>query len=262
VTGPTDRSDAVRLLLTPRWILLSLLLVGLTIAFAFASSWQYQRAIDQVNAERAAASVPQPIAELVPDDQGVPGSSLGRLAEVEGSYVADAWVTGRASAAGEPGVWLVSALDDGSGLLTAVLRGWLPERGPVPGATAVLVTGRVSSQENFYQSVNPPGPDELVAITEAGLADIWQQPTRSGYVVLVEQQPAPGDGGPQPVPAVFGTEADVGFPWQNAGYAAQWLFFIAFAGFMYWRLFSDDLRRSRERAARAPTSPPARADVP
>jgi surfeit locus 1 family protein len=267
VTGPTarrdsTRNDAVRLLLTPRWILLSLLLVGLTIAFAVASSWQYQRAIDQVNAERAAASVPQPVAELVPDDQGVPASSLGRLADVEGSYVADAWVPGRASVAGEPGVWLVSALDDGSGLLTAVLRGWLPQRGAVPGPTEVAVTGRVSSPENFYQSVSPPGPDELVAITDEGLADIWRQPTRSGYVVLVEQQPAPGEGGPEPVPAVFGTDADVGFPWQNAGYALQWLFFIAFAGFMYWRLFTDDLQRSRQRSDQAPASRTSAADVP
>ena len=230
--------------------------------FAFASSWQYQRAIDQVNAARAAAAIPQPIAELVPDGSEVPAPSLGRLAEVEGTYVAEAWVPGRASVAGEPGVWLVSALDDGSGLLTAVLRGWLPQRGPVPGPSEVALTGRVSSEENFYQSVSPPAPDELVAITDSGLAEIWRQPVRPGYLVLVEQEPAPGAAGPQPVRSVFGTDPDVGFPWQNAGYAVQWLVFIAFAGFMFWRLFSDDLRRSREAERQAsPSSSSSGADV-
>lgn len=253
--SPTTQREALRLLLTPRWVLLSLLLVGLSIGFAAASSWQYQRAIDQVNAERAAAAQPQPVEELVPAGDEVPPASLGRLAVAEGAYTADAWVVGRSSPDGAPGVWLVSALDDGSGQLTAVLRGWLPQRGPVPGPTDVQVSGRVSSPENFYESVAAPGPDELVAITDEGLAAIWRQPVRPGYLVLVEQQPAAGPAGPQPVPAVFGTDPDVGFPWQNAGYAAQWLFFIAFAGFMYYRLFTDDLRRNRELA-------PAETDVP
>ena len=72
---------------------------------------------------------PEPMATLVPEDADeVPSDSLGRAAVATGQYVADAWVAGRMSAEGAPGVWLVSALDDGSGVLTAVLRGWLPQR--------------------------------------------------------------------------------------------------------------------------------------
>lgn len=249
--SPTARRDALRLVATPKWVLLTLLLIVLTIAFAIASSWQYQRAIDQVNAARAAASQPQPIAALVPNGAAVPSAALGRLAVVQGSYVADAWVPGRASPDGEPGVWLVSAVQDGSGLLTAVLRGWLPAREVPAGPSEVTVTGRVSSPENFYQGVAADGSDELVAITDEGLAAIWQQVARPGYVVLTEQDPPLGPGDPQPVAPVFGTQSEVGFPWQNAGYAVQWLVFIGFAGFMYWRIFSDDLRKRSEAAARA-----------
>ena len=56
------------------------------------------------------------------------------------------------------------------------------------------------------------------------------------------------------MPPVFGTGEHTGFPWQNAGYAVQWLVFIGFAGFMYWRMFSDDLGRRAEAAAQAGAS--------
>ncbi len=250
------RSEVLRLLATPRWLALTLLLVALSVLFAVASTWQYQRAIDQVNTERAAASVPQPIETLVPAGPDVPAESLGRVGVVSGSYVADAWVTGRLSPSGEPGVWLMSAVDDGSGLLTPVLRGWLPTRSEPgedrPRSGPVTVTGRVSSAENFYTEVAAGGPDELVAITDERLAEVWQQPLRPGYLVLVEQEPGPTAGDPVAVASVFGSSTDVGFPWQNAGYAAQWVVFIGFAGFMYWRLFVDDLRRRRGSAAAQP----------
>ena len=259
MSRPSASSDAAALLRTPRWIGLTLLLIALTALFAVASSWQYNRAIDQVNAERAANARPEPIDALVPDADQVPPASLGRLAVVSGQYRGDAWVAGRASPSGEPGWWLVSAVDDGSGLLTPVLRGWLAEREPSGAAPwrgqQVTVTGRVSSAENFYTGVEANQPDELVAITNERLAAIWQQPMRAGYLVLAEQQPPLAAGDPIPVKPVFGTDPQAQFPWQNAGYAAQWLGFIGFAGFMYWRLLRDDLARLGEARAGQPAGP-------
>ncbi len=249
-------NSAARLLLTPKWIAITVLVIAASGLFAVASSWQYHRAVAQVEAGRVADGAPQPIEALVPAAATqVPDDSLGRVAVAEGTYSADAWVVGRASATGEPGVWLVSALDDGSGTLTAVLRGWLPAKDlPADGGQAVTVTGRVSSSENFYTSITPDAPGDLVAITAEGLAAIWDQPIRPGYLVLTAQEPALGASDPQPVPAVFGTAEHVDFPWQNAAYAVQWLFFIGFAGFMYLRMFRDDLSdgRAESEAARVP----------
>lgn len=242
---PHDRAEVWAQLRSPRWLILTVVVVAASVGFGFASHWQYQRAVAQVDAQQAAASVPVPLADLVPTQGEVPSASLGRMAEVSGEYVADAWVVNRAAPDGTPGVWLVSALDDGSGILTAVLRGWLPTA-QSPGNQTVGVQGRVSSDENFYTDVAAPGPDELVAITNEGLAQIWQQPVRPGYVVLVAQEPVLTAADPVPVPAVFGTQSGGGFPWQNAGYAVQWLVFIGFAGFMYVKWFRDDLDRARE----------------
>lgn len=251
------RNEVLDLLLTPKWIALTLLVLAMSAVFATASSWQYQRAMHQVDAQRAAASQPVPVAELVPVGDEVPPASLGRLAEVAGTYTLDAWVAGRTSGSGQPGFWLVTAVDDGSGLLTPVLRGWLPAKeGDTGAGERVAVIGRVSSPENFYRDTPAAAADEMVAITDQRLADIWGRPLRPGYVVLTEQVPALGPADPQPVPAVFGTEASVGFPWQNAGYALQWISFIGFVGFMYWRLFRDDLR------ARRAVPEPVTADVP
>lgn len=236
-----------RLLLTPKWIGLTLLVIGVSALFAFASTWQYTRALDQVNAQRVANARPAPIGELVPAAGELPNSSLGRTAALSGRYTAHVWVPGRASAAGEPGVWLVSGLDDGSGVLTAVLRGWLPQPRLPDDPGPVTVAGIVSSEENFYPEAAPTGPGEVATITDAGLAAAFDQPVRPGYVVLTEQEPNLGPRDPAPVPPVFGAADSVGFPWQNAGYALQWVVFIGFVGFMYWRFLRDDLRAARDR---------------
>lgn len=240
-------SDLTGLLLTPKWIGLTLLVVLLSVAFAFASSWQYQRAMDQVNAQRVANARPAPIAELVPAEGKVPNAALGRTATVAGRYTAHVWVPNRASGEGRPGVWLVSGLDDGSGALTAVLRGWLPEPVLPADPGPVAVSGTVSSEENFYPEAAPTRPGELATITDAGLSSALGAPVRPGYLVLAEQRPALAAADPQPVQPVFGAADSVGFPWQNAGYAMQWAVFIAFVGFMYWRFLRDDLRAAQDR---------------
>lgn len=245
---PRSTKGFPALLVTPRWLGITAAVLALSVLFAFASSWQYHRAIDQVNAARAVASQPEPIESLIPlDDAKVPDDSLGRLASTAGSYVADAWVVQRQSPDGLPGVWLVSALDDGSGTLTPVLRGWLPERTSTPSSgEQVAVIGRVSSPENFYADIAAAADDELVAITGQRLAQLWDKPVRAGYVVLTEQQPGLQPGDPEPVKSVFGTDPNVDFPWQNASYALQWALFVAFVCFMYWRLLRDDLRAAAE----------------
>lgn len=264
MTPRQPRNEVIALLLTGKWVALSLLVVALSILFAAASSWQYTRAYHQVESLRVARSQPAPIGELVPAQGSVPSSSLGRIAVVEGSYVDDAWVQGRTSPDGQPGVWLLSAVDDGSGTLTAVLRGWLPSQQPPTTGSGgeVSVTGRVSSPENFYSGAAADGPDRLVAITDEQLREIWGPNVRSGYVVLAQQDPPPAAGGPVPVKPVFGTADSVGFPWQNAGYALQWLSFIGFVGFMYWRFFRDDLRALRAQPGGRAVEEASPADVP
>lgn len=251
------RNEVLAQLLTPKWVALTMLVLLLCAVFALASSWQYQRAIHQVNAQRAVASQPLAVADLVPPGEEVPPAALGRLAEVRGVFAYDAWVAGRTSPSGERGVWLVSAVDDGSGLLTPVLRGWLPAKGgDTSTGQQVVVIGRVSSPENFYRDSPADAPDEMVAITDERLAEIWGQSLRPGYVVLTEQVPALDAADPTPVPAAFGSSGSVGFPWQNAGYAMQWITFIGFVSFMYWRFFRDDMRGRRS------VGEPALTDVP
>jgi cytochrome oxidase assembly protein ShyY1 len=246
---PYNRAEVLRQFRTPRWIALTVVVLAASVLFGIASNWQYQRAIGQVQAQRAQASLPVPIDALVPAAAAaVPDDALGRRAVVAGDYRTQAWVPGRAAADGRPGFWLVAGVDDGSGTLTAVLRGWLPAKELPAGAAGdgIIAIGRVHSDENFYVGVPSGAADEVLAITTPNLAALWQQPLRPGYLVLDEQDPARAAADPAPVPPVFGAGSPGGFPWQNAGYALQWLVFIGFAAFMYWRWFRDDLQRARE----------------
>lgn len=255
---------------TPKWIGLTLFLLVLTVAFAWLSQWQFDRATAQVAASRANGALPAPIADLVPATGEVPSGSLGRLVELEGRYVDHVWISSRASAQGEPGRWLVSALDDGSGSVTAVVRGWLPPEAELPGAESpgsgqVWARGRVHSDENFYTETLDPASRTQVAIVSPILSQVWDLPTRPGYVVLTDQRPELGSTDPQPVPSVFGVEESVPFPWQNVAYALQWLLFLGFAGFFYWRWFTDDLAERRAEAGGSSPDPagssPGRAEI-
>lgn len=236
----------------PRWIALTAFLVLLIVAFSLLSRWQFQRATLQMQAAEAGLAQPQSVDSLVPTSPPLPDSSLGRLVILAGEYVEHSWVSGRSAPDGSAGRWLVSALDDGSGAVTAVVRGWMPDDSIVPPSGVVRVTGRVHADEHFYSGLTARGADEVATITSPGLQEQWRTPTRPGYVVLTGQVPALTTADPIPVPPVFGAATSVAFPWQNVAYALQWLLFLGFAGFFYWRWFSDDLHETADQAPEQP----------
>lgn len=250
MTQPTATPSGLhrQLLLSRKWAAISALTVVLMVAFAMLSRWQWQRAQEQIDADRAVLAQPAPAAELMVPGEQIPAAALGRIGTAEGSYVEQERLTGRLNAAGEPGDWIVGGLADGSQYLTVVVRGWVPAGAePPPPAAAVEVAGRVHSDENFYSQ---PGATDVDTITSQAFAELWDRAVRPGYLVLATQDPAPGPLDPQPVPPVFGdTPRSGGLPIQNLGYAMQWLVFVGFAAFMWGRWFRDDLQEARAAAA-------------
>lgn len=245
----------LRLALTPRWLVAALGVLVVVAVCVVAGRWQWERTQEILAAERASASMPVPMEQLVSSDSSqVPGESIGRRVTLGGTYDAayQAIVPNRLHD-GRAGVWVVTGLRLADGSVAAVLRGSLASADD-PGAQVppgpVDVGGVLQADESFYADAQAAG-GQVAAIDHARLGQLWGADVLPGFVTLVEQDPAT-DQAPTPVdPAV--QAGDVPLPLQNFFYALEWWVFAAFAIAVYVRwLWLESRRSSSAVAARRP----------
>jgi len=226
-------------------------IVLLAVVCVLLGRWQWDRTQSILAAERAAVSTAIPIENAVQsDDESLPAESIGRPVIVNGSYLPDLQVavTSREHE-GVPGVWIATAMRLDAGGLVAVLRGWLPEADS-PGARApegrVSVNGVLQPDETFYADAQSE-PGTVAAIAHDRLADLWDEPVLSGFVVLQSQEPGTD---PAPIPVLPTVQTgDVPFPLQNFVYAFQWWLFGIFGLVVFLRWLWLDSRRKSKVAA-------------
>ena len=248
-TATATRAQAMlRLALTPRWLLLLAVLVGLIVAAILLGRWQWDRTQSILAAERAAVSVAVPVQDALGDtDAELPPESIGRPVTAAGEYDPDRQVVvANRSLEGAAGLWIVTGLRLADGTLIPVLRGWtaaddLASR--VVPSGPVDVAGILQPDEVFYADA-PVTSAEIVAISQQSLEAAWGEEVPPGFIVLAEQRPLAGPA-PEPVPPTVQT-ADVPFPLQNFFYAFQWWIFAAFGIFLYLRWLRIEAGRAAE----------------
>ena len=228
----------LRLALTPRWLVVAVVLLALIVAAFFLGRWQWDRTQAILAAERAAIAEPVDVLQVLADPvtDPLPNEAIGRPVTVTGTFVADRQVLVANRALDDaPGAWVVTGLRTGGGVLVPVLRGWVT--GPDDPATAVpddvvMVSGILQPDEVFYAGAAPVD-GQIVAISQEALAGVWGEDVTAGFVVLQDQTPQTSPA-PTPVPPTIDV-ADVPFPLQNFFYAFQWWIFAAFGVFLYLR---------------------------
>jgi cytochrome oxidase assembly protein ShyY1 len=218
-----------RLLLTRRWVGLTLLAVVIVVAFAWLGAWQFgrsYRAADGFSDEPLAV----PIAALAPVGGALAPGSVDRQATATGQYVASRQqVVAGHTLDGSAVSWVVTPLALTDGTVVQVVRGWVTaaETGlESPPAGTVTVTGRIQPS-----AAPPAGPGS---------------PTRAGLLLRTAQSP-PDPLSLQPVPSapLATTGGTKQFYLQNAIYTSQWWIFAVLVVVYWWRLLRD------ERAARS-----------
>lgn len=243
----SPRAQAMlRLALTPRWLVVLAVLVGLSIAAILLGRWQWDRTQSILAAERAAASVAVPVQAALGDSStDLPAESIGRPVTVAGTFDPDRQVVvANRALDGAAGVWVVTGLRLDDGTLVPVLRGWTETDDFAARAVPqgpVEVSGVLQPDEVFYADA-PVTSDEVVAISQSSLESAWGEDVPPGFVVLAAQQPSAVPA-PDPVPPTVQT-ADVPFPLQNFFYAFQWWIFAGFGVFLYLRWLRIEAGRS------------------
>ena len=243
-----------RFLLTPRWLVVSVVTL-LAVAFCvFMGSWQlsrFQWRVDQHRSAkhdqvRTAAEAPVPLARVLPTTgTQVPDGDSGRQISATGSYDSghQLLVPGRILD-GHDGFYVLTPLRVGGGAALPVVRGWLPgeastaaRAGSVPAAPAGQVT--VIGALQYPETTDPSGATargplpsgQLGMISAASLVNVLPYPVYGGWITATHPA-VPLKAVPPAAPPNSGLDLKA---FQNLGYTGQWFVFAGFVVFMWFR---------------------------
>ncbi|WP_327290102.1 SURF1 family protein [Streptomyces sp. NBC_01198] len=245
-----------RFLLTPRWLVVGVLVLLAVPFCVFMGSWQLSRFQGRVDAHKdakhtevqTAGRAPVPLAALLPDTRAqVPSDASGRPVTATGRYdTAHQLLVPDRTLDGHNGYYVLTPLRVDGGAALPVVRGWLPgdvppaaERGAVPSAPAgeVSVTGALQYAETAGSDGVPAAPGalptgQLGIISAATLVNVLPYPVYSGWITATHST-APMKPVPPVAPPGSGLDLKA---FQNLGYTGEWFVFAGFAVFMYFRL--------------------------
>jgi cytochrome oxidase assembly protein ShyY1 len=259
-----------RILLTRRWLVLTLVFLALIPAMIWLGSWQYHRyqqtnvsnALTDANLRARAVAM-----ETLSQPEGtVPQSETYRTVTATGHFdpAHQFVVRHRTDASGDTiGFYLVTPLITDSGKAVLVNRGWIS-----PGNTSgtafpavpstptgeITVTGRLRPDETTaLTGIRNPGgmPDrQFMLINSQEQAKRLAEPVLAGYLELTGSSPAlPASAQAEPVPnpndSSNGGMAVVG-KGVHLPYAIQWWLFAALIPIAWWFLFRREAKQARK----------------
>ncbi len=255
MVGPGGRiaypGTVIRTALRPAWLALLALLLAIVWAFVQLGTWQIGVSSNEAARERAAeqaARPTEPLGQVMEPHQAFPDDAAGLSVTAEGGYAAQhQFLVPDRLLEGELGYWVVTPVrtssTDGPALLP-VVRGFVtdPADADRPDDTPVQVTGTLAPSESPAEG--GPWPEgQRGSIDSADLVNDWDEPLFTGFLFLVEEEPALTSAEVVRVPPpVFG---ESGIVWRNFGYGLQWFVFAAFAVYMYLRFLREAARGGR-----------------
>ena len=266
MVGPGARiaypGTVIRTALRPAWLALLALLLAIVWAFVQLGTWQIGVSSNEAARERAAeqaARPTEPLGQVMDPHQTFPDDAAGLSVTAEGSYVPEhQFLVPDRLLEGERGYWVVTPVrtpaGDGPALLP-VVRGFVtdPADADRPADAPVRVTGTLAPSESPAE--DGPWPEgQRGSIDSADLVNDWDEPLYTGFLFLVDEDPALTSAEVVRIPPpVFG---ESGIVWRNFGYGLQWFVFAGFACYMYYRFLREATRDDRA-AETASTTPPA-----
>ncbi|MEY2990582.1 MAG: hypothetical protein RLZZ163_1498 [Actinomycetota bacterium] len=236
--------DLWRTALTPRWLIALVALIAFIALCIFLGRWQWDRTQDILAAERAAASAPSDLVEVLNDDGTWNNADIGRTVILDGTFTGDELLLPNREYQDQAGTWTITRFELDDQRSIAIVRGWLPndEQSPPIRQEPTTIEGVLHPNEAFYEGANQ---EQIITVVAPALAEVWNTELIDGYVMLQKQDPillAADAPAPVIVPPTVQV-GDVPFPLQNFFYAIQWWVFAAFAIFVYARWLYLDARK-------------------
>jgi cytochrome oxidase assembly protein ShyY1 len=265
----------LRVLLTRRWILLTLLFVVLILIMGRLGLWQYHRYQQTKRSNHrislAVHAKPVPMQALTHPGANLPGNERYRPVTATGHYdpAHQFVVRRRTNSDGSLGFFLVTPLITTDGDAVLVNRGWVapaadaaafPAVPKTPTGTVTL-TGRLQLDETSrisgIRDVGGLPARQYMLINSGQQAKRLPEPVLSGYLELVKTSPSPAKGQTAEQIAAPGSDnqsdTDMAVVGQGVHlpYAIQWWLFVLMVPVGWWILLRQDLKERRKKAAAA-----------
>jgi cytochrome oxidase assembly protein ShyY1 len=237
----------VRFLLSRRWVLFALAVVGLAYACVLLGQWQFHRLHDreQLNewARMNLASDPAPVHDVMSVSSPLPQRREWMRVRAVGHYDEPATVTVRYQTRnGASGVDVVTPLVTADGTAVLVDRGWVPTGNtgaapdhlptPPPGQVDVVGWARVDATGDSTQVDN----HSTRAIASTAIGPSLGYSVYAGFVDAQTESPAPTHTVVRPEKPDLGNGP-------HLFYGIQWWFFGALALFGFGYLAWDEWRK-------------------
>jgi len=245
-----------RFALRPKWIIWHVIAVSAVVTMVFLGLWQVRR-LQERRADNAIilarGSVdPMPVAEVLAPDTlptKVEALTFRRVVAVGEYRVADEVLVRNRTNGGAPGYWVLTPLQQASGVALVVNRGWIPlpygdANDPAlfaPPSGTVTVTGAIhETQKQEGLGVEDPTDGRLAKLSRVDVPRLGQQvayPVLPAYIDLVGSDPPSLLAQPQPIPP---RELNDG---SHVNYAGQWFIFTTLTLITYPLLLRRTARR-------------------
>ncbi len=262
----------LRVLLSRRWVLLTLGFVALILVMCRLGLWQFHRYQQTKRSNHvislAVHAAPVPLLSLTRPGAALPPTDRYRPVRATGHFdpAHQFVVRRRTNTDGDIGFFLITPFVTTDGNAVLVNRGWVapddndgaafPSVPRTPGGTMTL-TGRLQLDETSAVSgirdVSGLPPRQFMLISSREQAKSLPEPVVSGYMELVGASPALGRAASAQLvpPPGSGNSSDAAIVGQGVHlpYAIQWWLFALMVPVGWFILLRQELRERRKKAA-------------
>ena len=240
-------APTVRVLLTRRWAVLTLILALVVGTCAVLGFWQWQRGVVVVRTPASTLPV-APVEQVVGGSDPLVAAEVGRRVRVQGTWDPSVrfLLPGR-PLDGRDGAWVLGMVRLPGGAGVPVVRGWAPAGAqvppvPVPGAADVVGVVQPPEAQDQGAGRGPLPPGQSWVVSAAVLVNHVDYPVVPAYVVATA--PAAQDAALRPVPPHLPGSETRRLDWRNIAYALQWLVFAVFSVVLWARALRDEASRA------------------
>ena len=256
---PTFREVATR----PRWIGVLALCILVAGIFALLGQWQIERAVEQGQADDRDTETAVPLEDVAEPVSTLTSEAGGRMVSFSGTWVPEDFdtIAGRQQH-DATGTWVIGRMlvgpAEGEQVSLAVALAWFADEAAAQAAVERLSTGADAGGELVGRLMPTEAPTQgdiqqgtREAMSVAALINEWGEwngLVYGSYAILDEpSSAASGALTDQAEPIVSERPvSDTQLNWLNVFYAIEWVAFMLFAFYLWYRLVKDAREREVE----------------
>lgn len=256
---PTFRQVATR----PRWIAVLLACLAVAAVFALLGQWQIDRAVEQGQSDDRDTETAVPLQDVAEPSSTLTTEAGGRMVAFSGTWVLEDFDTlnGR-SQDGRTGSWVIGRVlvpqPAGDPVSMPVAVAWLEDAAAADALVADLEGGSTETGDLVGRLMPTEAPtqgdiqgDAKEAMSVAALINEWAAFDGRVYGSYAILDAASADAsaalvdGAEPIVSMRPV-VDTQLNWLNIFYAIEWVAFMLFAFYLWYRLVKDALEREVE----------------